>query len=97
MDKDHITMIAQYYLRRLEPVKPCERGTALDRAAWMCLEIMRFAWEGGVEEGVYGEQDRRLGFVQGVLWREGVFTLDDVREHNKSVHDLVENMAKYLS
>ena len=27
---------------------------------------------------------RWLGFVQGVLWAEGIFTIDEMREHNRS-------------
>ena len=42
---------------------------------------------GGVEagEGELAKANRWLGFMQGVLWRSGIYTLDELREHNRSV------------
>ena len=36
------------------------------------------------EEGKDGKAYRWLGFVQGVLWSDGIYSIDDMREHNTS-------------
>ncbi len=30
-----------------------------------------------------GKANRWLGFIQGVLWSGGVYTIDEMREHNR--------------
>ena len=44
--------------------------------AWMCSESIKFVQKGEIEKA-----HRWLGFIQGVLWKEGAFTLNDLREH----------------
>ena len=44
--------------------------------AWMCSESIKFVQEGHIEKA-----HRWLGFIQGVLWKEEAFTLNDLREH----------------
>ncbi len=36
-----------------------------------------------VEEGRLEKAFRWLGFIQGVLWIQGMFTLKDLKEHNR--------------
>jgi hypothetical protein len=45
---------------------------------WMLMEMM--AW--GPER--LGKMFRWLGFIQGVLWAEGVYTIEEMKEHNRS-------------
>lgn len=47
-----------------------------EHLAWMCSESIRFVQKGEIEKA-----HRWLGFIQGVLWKEGAFTLNDLREH----------------
>jgi len=47
---------------------------------WMCGEIRQFLKAGRREKA-----DRWLGFIQGVLWRLGHYTIDDMRTHNTAV------------
>lgn len=44
---------------------------------WMCSKVRNHLVEGRREKAL-----RWLGFVQGVLWTFGHYTLDDVRDHN---------------
>lgn len=44
----------------------------------MLDDIIRFA-----EAGKMGKAFRWLGFVQGVCWRTGVYTIDNLRDHNR--------------
>lgn len=54
--------------------EPKQFGRPLEHAAWMCQEMKTFPdW--------CGKQQRWLGFVQGVLFMEGVFSIDDMRTH----------------
>lgn len=47
----------------------------LDDSAWSDLKKTRELW---------GKFFRWLGFMQGILWASGDFTLNDMREHNTS-------------
>lgn len=44
---------------------------------WMIGEMRTF-----IEEGRDEKVNRWLGFVQGVLWTAGLYTIDAMREHN---------------
>ena len=50
---------------------------AARHALWMCAEARRFL-QGGQRE----KADRWLGFVQGILWTFGHYSIDDMRGHN---------------
>ena len=45
---------------------------------WMLDEIEKF----GPED--HDKAQRWLGFIQGALWADGVFSIDQMREHNKA-------------
>jgi hypothetical protein len=51
------------------------RETSLRHALWMCKKIPELAAD---------KQNRWLGFVQGILWANGVFTIGEMRGHNRS-------------
>ncbi len=44
---------------------------------WMSGEVRKFLAEGRREKA-----DRWLGFIQGVLWKLGRYSIDDMRAHN---------------
>jgi hypothetical protein len=59
-------------------VKPKRGGVPLEHIAWMCDEVafqptMKF-------DGSPDKANRWLGFVQGVLWSQGLRTIDQLRE-----------------
>lgn len=58
------------------------RGTgktdALCHAAWMCQETGKFIRQGRLDKAA-----RWIGWIQGVLWTSGVFSLDELRGHNR--------------
>lgn len=49
----------------------------LCHAKWMVLEMKKFLDDGQIEKAF-----RWLGFVQGILWCEGVYTIDEMEDHN---------------
>ncbi len=50
---------------------------ALSHALFMCSEIERLI---GLNE--ISKANRWLGFVQGIFWAMGVYTINDMRKHN---------------
>lgn len=50
----------------------------LTHARWMCQEI-----PGLVQIGQSAKAERWLCFVQGILWCEGILTIDEMREDNR--------------
>ncbi len=52
------------------------RGEALRHLLFMCDHVEKM-----VEEDIEKAM-RWLGFMQGVFWSQGIFTLNDLREHN---------------
>lgn len=44
---------------------------------WMLKEMLPFV------PGQWEKANRWLGFVQGVLWCEGVYTIEEMKNHNK--------------
>lgn len=55
------------------------RLMALRHALHMCNEIKRL-----LEDEQHMKAHRWLGFLQGVLWMTGVYSINDMRKHNKS-------------
>ena len=45
---------------------------------WMCQEL-----KGGMAKKDMEKACRWLGFIQGVLWSRGTYSIDDMREHNR--------------
>ena len=72
------------YASHLKPKRSVEpdfihicRAERLEHALWMCEQGARFA-----AAGELGKAFRWLGFVQGVLWADGVRSIDDMRADN---------------
>lgn len=54
------------------------RNDALRHAAWMCGEARRF-----LDQGRKDKAARWVGWIQGVLWTSGVYSLGELRKHNR--------------
>jgi hypothetical protein len=60
------------------------------REAYAHLNGMLDSIESFVKEGTpeaWDKANRWLGFMQGVFWMNGTFTLDQMREHNRSTKE----------
>lgn len=68
---------------RVEPTlrKPTE-AQALNHALWMCVEVRTKLFQ---EPGVInqGKINRWLGFIQATLWMQDLYTIDDLKTHNR--------------
>jgi hypothetical protein len=54
------------------------REKSLQHAMWMCIVI-----EEQMTEGQYGKAERWLCFIQGVLWMNGLCSIDEMRADNR--------------
>lgn len=54
-------------------------GRMVKHALWMVNDVLTRMEAGDMDEG---KANRWLGFIQGALWAAGLFTIDDMREHN---------------
>jgi hypothetical protein len=84
---DQILQAVQKYEKRLQPegIRPerCSKSPdssveALNHVSWMIGEIRKQVAAQETEKAM-----RWLGFVQGVLWTNGVFTIDEMRDDNR--------------
>ena len=88
MTADKIREVVRIYRQmfgefNVHPHKHHHNGTplpadALSHCHAMLDEIDQFALEGRIEKAF-----RWLGFVQGCLWTIGVYTVADMKEHNR--------------
>lgn len=90
MTKDKLKEVTQYYKRLLncraeryalnEKVGPYfnEQVAILKHCRYMANEILSFLEQNSTEKAF-----RWLGFLQGCLWTTGVFSLDELKEHNR--------------
>lgn len=89
MTSEQIVQVVEGYAktfseREIQPVKSTStlRPTTREQeqhAHWMCLEIPSLIeTDNGFEKA-----NRWLGFVQGVLWAAGVYSIDAMRDHNR--------------
>lgn len=93
MTDDQVKQVVQAYQARLskEGYQPAQidfdrttsgfpRSRQLEHVAWMCDEIQRALAEGDREKAM-----RWLGFSQGVLWAQGIYAVNELREQNRAV------------
>jgi hypothetical protein len=67
--------------RDLAPIRnqqATDQQGRLEHALWMCGQAVEFARAGHI-----GKANRWLGFVQGVLWCEGIETIEVAKRRNK--------------
>ena len=84
MTTDQMKEVLEFYRAKLfqmsAPQRESEGGNRLQHVCWMCHMA-----EHHLEEGKIEKANRWLGFIQGVLWCEGFFTIDEMRAHNSPV------------
>ena len=90
MTKNKIKKVAEYYKEclncRAERYTPDEKigrsfsdgVVILKHCRYMVNEILSFLEQNRIEKAL-----RWLGFLQGCLWATGVFSLDELKGHNK--------------
>ena len=95
MTADQITHVAAKYDRLLAergiPTHQQDTGKLcpvmwynhLTHARWMCQEISGNFLADLVQKDQSAKAERWLCFVQGVLWCEGILTIDEMREDNR--------------
>ncbi len=54
------------------------RNKSLLHVLWMCLEIEKL-----LQEGKRDKAERWLCFIQGVLWMNGICSIDEMRDDNR--------------
>lgn len=56
-------------------------GTCLDHVRWMCQHLLELLKDSAIMD----EQKlhRWLGFIQGVLYIGGIYTINEMRQHNR--------------
>lgn len=60
-----------------------------DHLVLMISKIRKFLVEGRREKAM-----RWLGFIQRVLWAEDIYTIDELKEHNRTDHMLVKQSIR---
>jgi hypothetical protein len=90
---DQVKQVVQAYQERLarEGYRPHQidfdrttagfpRSRQLEHVAWMCAEVERAIGAGERERAM-----RWLGFTQGVLWAQGVYAVNEMKEQNRAL------------
>lgn len=67
--------ILEFYRDELIRLKitPQRGGVALQHCAWMVEQALTF--------NVTTKMNRWIGFIQGVFWQQGIYTIDQMRQH----------------
>ncbi len=90
MDAEHILLVVEVYEKQFNDLalKPIQQGDdhfpscqnrELQHAHWMLLGIRNCIGKGELEKA-----QRWLGFVQGILWTSKMYTIAQLRKHNRS-------------
>ncbi len=83
MNTEQLTEVLKLYETKLTGVgiKAINRVDGvgfLDHVCFMTIEAQEF-----VNNGRIGKANRWLGFIQGVLWAKGIYTVDKMKDHNR--------------
>lgn len=79
MTKDKLSNVIVKYKKFIEVIrKDGIQSNVLDHVYDMIPKIQGFIEEGRIEKAY-----RWLGFMQGVMWTEGLFTIEELKKHNK--------------
>lgn len=67
-------------------IKAQRGGVSLQHAAWMVEESLGTLELSQKWETLFTQEDltkvnRWIGFIQGVFWKEGIYTINDLRAH----------------
>lgn len=100
MTKEQVRDVVADYIIRLKqlgarPARDDTKATELPHLLWMCYEMLKFlppspwdrarGWLGLRPAGKWDKAQRWLGFVQGGLAAQGVFTVAEMRGHNRAL------------
>jgi hypothetical protein len=88
MDRTIILLDFYHHFFVEKGIIPKRGGVATEHIAWMIDECISMISNPGDTEynAMYTKVNRWIGFVQGVLWKEGLFTIDQMREHVTNAH-----------
>ncbi len=78
MTADKLQGIITLYKKTLTAVPSVRNGTALQHVNWMLDNMLSNISESDMEKAA-----RWLGFIQGVLWVSNVYSIDEMRDHNR--------------
>jgi hypothetical protein len=82
MMRDRIgRVVADYHVALQAHTAERRAKCRLCHVRWMLGQMGSFLR--GEDEAQWEKANRWLGFIQGVLWCEGVYTIDEMREHNR--------------
>lgn len=88
---DNMRKVLKEYQSNLFKIAPPLRqqngGNQLQHVCWMCYMI-----EYLIQEREWAVANRWFGLIQGVLWSNDLYSLEQIREHNK----LMEMPGKIL-
>lgn len=90
---DHVRAVAEHYRTVIFDrvgweMENCGADTSegrLAHALWMCGRIEGMLTQEVVLDADVEKANRWLGFVQGVLWCEGILTIQEMRDHNREI------------
>lgn len=81
MTNEKVNKVVTTYEKKLSELLKTDRwegNTQLTHAQGMCAQILDLIKDDEREKAM-----RWLGFLQGVLYCNGIFTIDEMREHNR--------------
>jgi hypothetical protein len=90
MDRAHLLQVIEIYRRKLEELNIPKLDFPHDKHSPKPNHVIEHAHDmldmmvGFVEEGRLDKANRWLGFVQCALWSTGVYTLNELKDHNRS-------------
>ncbi len=76
MDNEQIISVCKLYREKLKELYSPD--PELHHVEDMTYKIPKF-----LEEGRREKADRWLGFIQGTLYSKGVYTIEDLKDHNR--------------
>lgn len=80
MTNEQIFSITYLYSNKLTLITNINENPELTHCLWMLSMIRSFVSNSDDREKTM----RWLGFVQGVLYTKGIYTIDEMREHNRN-------------
>lgn len=89
MDKESILNLISLYCESIPLILRSEEEKQKLRYRDIGDEVIVGLAENFPEEGSEDEANQLLGFMQGVLWLRGVFTLDEIKSHSQDMRNLI--------
>ncbi len=79
MENQKIINVCKIYKKELSPfTEDPNFAEQYKHILWMLRQIPGF-----LEEGRKEKVNRWLGFIQGALWADGVYTIEEMKDHNR--------------